>query len=176
MCERQRDASRTGAHIHQLGTLDSARQLQHSFDQMLGLGTRNQHRRRDYEIQAPEFLVPGDVLRWHAGRTLGEHFFVSRRFFRSEFALGMRVQVGTIGAEDKHQQHLGVHAGRAHVSCVEMFDCGRERLLSVARDQAVTSISCFIFSAWKCVISASIMGWMRPSMNSGNWCAVKPMR
>src|SRR5664280_2034551 len=44
------------------------------------------------------------------------------------------------------------------------------------RPQAVTSISCFIFSAWKCVISASIMGWMRPSMNSGNWCAVKPMR
>ena len=127
----QRDASRTCADIHQLGTLDSARQLQHRFNQMLGLGTRNQHRRRDHEIQAPEFLVPGDVLRWHAGGALGEHFFVSRSFFRSEFALGMRVEVGTIGAEDEHEQHLGVHAGRAHVGSVETFDRGRERLLQL---------------------------------------------
>jgi hypothetical protein len=73
--------------------------------------------------------VPGDVLRWHAGRALGQHFFVSRRFFRSEFALGVRVQVGTIGAEYEHEQHLGIHAGGAHVGSVETFHRGREHLL-----------------------------------------------
>jgi hypothetical protein len=67
--------------------------------------------------------MSGDVLRRHARRTLGESLVVTGFVFGSEFALGMSVQIGAIDAEDKHQQHLGVHARRADVGRFQTIDC-----------------------------------------------------
>ena len=89
---------------------NAARQLEHGFDQVLGLRAGNQHRGRHHEVEAPELLMSGDVLRRHAGCALGEDFVVASFFFRREFALRMRVKVGAIGAEDEHKQDLGIHA------------------------------------------------------------------
>ncbi len=88
----------------------AARQLQHGFDQMLGLGAGNQHCGRHHEVEPPKLLMSGDVLRRHAGCALGEHFVVASFFFSREFALRMRVKISTIGAEDEHKQDLGIHA------------------------------------------------------------------
>ena len=56
---------------------------------------------------------------------------VASFFLRSKCALGMSVEIGAIDAEDEHQQHLGVHARRAHVSRLQTIDGGRERLLQL---------------------------------------------
>ena len=43
----------------------------------------------------------------------------------------MRVKVGAIGAEDEHQQDLGIHARRAYVRGLQMFHRRRERWLQL---------------------------------------------
>ena len=88
----------------------AARQFEHGFDQVLSLRAGNQHGRRNHEVEPPELLMSGDVLRRHAGCALSEHFVVASFFFGRQFALRMRVKVGAIGAEDEHKQDLGIHA------------------------------------------------------------------
>jgi len=75
--------------------------------------------------------MPGNVLRWDASRSLAKHFAVSIFFFRREFALGMSVQVGTIGAENEHEQDLGVQARRANIRGFQTFHRRRERFLQL---------------------------------------------
>ena len=64
-------------------------------------------------------------------RALGDHLVVASLFFGSQLALGMRVEVGAIDAEHKHQQRLGVQARRAHVGGFQLFYRRRERLLQL---------------------------------------------
>src|SRR5271163_1504011 len=52
-------------------------QLDYSFDNMFGLGTRDQDGRGDNKVHAPEFLVTGDVLRGNAAGALGERDVVA---------------------------------------------------------------------------------------------------
>ena len=89
---------------------------------MLGFRTRDQDRRADDEIQSPEFLVPGDVLRGHAAGALFESFVVTILFVGGKFALGVGVEIGAIAAEDEHQQHFGIHARRADAVFLQQRD------------------------------------------------------
>ena len=57
------DAARPSPHVHNSRTFDSLRQFERRLYDMFRLRTRNQHRRRDQEIQSPEFLMTDDVLR-----------------------------------------------------------------------------------------------------------------
>src|SRR5438067_588570 len=82
---------------------------------MLGLRPRNQNGGRYDEVHSPEFLMSGNVLRWHTARTLRQRRVIAGFFVRIEFALRMRKQVGAIAAQDEPQQKFGVHLRRGHL-------------------------------------------------------------
>ena len=100
----------------------------YGLDHMLGLGTRNQNRGRHDEIHPPEFLMARDVLCWEASGAFAESRFVAALFIASEFALGMRVEVGAVAAKGEHQQQFRVHARRGNVIRCEAGD-GRGKSL-----------------------------------------------
>src|SRR5450755_2440461 len=84
--------------------------IQYRLDGVLSLRPRDQHRRTDDQVHAPEFLVPGNVLRGHAAGALVESRFISRLFILAQFAFWMREQVGTIAVQRKHEEQLGIQA------------------------------------------------------------------
>src|SRR2546425_934572 len=51
---------------------------QRGFDHVLGFWTRNKHGWADDKVHAPEFLMPGDVLRWNTLQALVEGLMVAR--------------------------------------------------------------------------------------------------
>ena len=126
--QRQRDAARTRPHVDDARRLLCTGQFQHGFDYVLGLGTRDQHRRRDDQVHPPEFLMTGDVLRRLAGRSLGDGFVVARLFVGGQLIFGMGVEVGAVGVEHEHQQRLGVHARRADLLSGQEVNCSRKSL------------------------------------------------
>ncbi len=99
-----------------------AAEVEHSLHQVLGFRTRDEDSRADDEVQPPEFLVPGDVLRGNAASALLEGFLVAGLFVGGKFALGMGVEIGAIAAEDEHEQDFGVHAGGADMVLLEQGD------------------------------------------------------
>ena len=69
-----------------------------------------------------------DVLCWEASGAFAESRFVAALFIASEFALGMRVEVGAVAAKGEHQQQFRVHARRGNVIRCEAGD-GRGKSL-----------------------------------------------
>ena len=117
--ERQRNTAGAGADVDDSWLRDVQANLEHGFDQVLGFRARDQDSRADDEVQSPEFLVAGDVLRGNAASALLEGFVVASLFVGRKFALGMGVEIGAIAAEDEHQQDFGVHARRADLVFLE---------------------------------------------------------
>ena len=76
--EGERDAAGPRAHVRDTRIRHRSGEQQRGFDQVFGFRTRNKHGRADDEVHAPEFLMPGDVLRWNALRTLVEGLIVTR--------------------------------------------------------------------------------------------------
>ncbi len=62
---------------------------------------------------------------------LSQHVVIASLFVGGKFALGMSVEIGAINAEDEHQQHLGIHARRTHVSRFQTIDRRCEHLLQL---------------------------------------------
>ena len=100
--------------------------IQHGLDQVFGLGTRDEHRRRDDEIHAPEFLMPGDVLRGNAAGAFGQRGVIATLLIDAEFALRMRVEIGSVAIESEHHKQLRVHARGGDVFCGQPGDGGGE--------------------------------------------------
>ena len=89
---------------------------------MLGFGPRNQHVGRDFEIQAPEFLMAGEVLRRDAARALRDQrkILLARR--RIEFVFRMRVNPCAVAPERVHQQQFRGQRSGGHVLALELRD------------------------------------------------------
>src|SRR5438105_5919414 len=85
-------------------------QFKNSFDYMLSLRTRNQHRRGDDQIHSPEFLMTRDVLCWDAARAFREHSLVASLLLRTQFALGMCEQISREGTGLKHSNQLSTYS------------------------------------------------------------------
>jgi len=83
-------------------------QFEYCFDHVLGLWAWNEHRWGDNKVHAPEFLVSGDVLRWHSPPSIGERGIVARLFLGCKFALGMREEIGAITIQREHEEQFGV--------------------------------------------------------------------
>ncbi len=62
------------------------------FNYVFGLGPRDQDIWRDFEVQAPEFLVAGEVLRRDAARAQCDCGEVPLALRRADFLLWMRVE------------------------------------------------------------------------------------
>ena len=99
------------------------RQLQHRLHHMLRLRTRHQHGRRHDQIQPPELLVPGDVLRRNAGRPARQSLVITLHLVGGELSLRMCIEICPIAIEREHGKEFGVHPRRANSRSGQPFDC-----------------------------------------------------
>ena len=109
-------------------------QFEHGFDDVLGLGARDQHGWRDYEVHAPEFLMSRDVLCGNAASALGKSGIIAAGLFGGEFALGMSVQVGAVAVEGEHEEQFGIYAWGRNLIFGQAGDGVRQCDLQLHRD------------------------------------------
>jgi len=110
--------------------LDSS-EFENGFDDVFGLGTRNQNRRRDDEVHTPEFLMAGDVLRRNSTGALGKGSVIASRFVGGELALVVSVEIGAVAVESEHQEQFCIQTRRGNVVGGEMSYGGGEGLLQL---------------------------------------------
>jgi hypothetical protein len=108
---------------------------------VLGLGSRDQHGRRDDQIHAPEFLVTCNVLRGNAADSLRQRDFVASRFLGSQVTLRVRVQVSAVAPEYERQEKLRIHAGRRDIVGGETSERLSEGLLQLHKSISPQSAS-----------------------------------
>ena len=89
---------------------------------LLGFRTRNQDRGVDEKVEAPEFLVAGDVLRRLAVEALAQIASVVNPLDLGQFALGVGIEMGTVAARGVHQQDFGGEARRRNAAFFEERD------------------------------------------------------
>src|SRR3954467_15182317 len=124
--KRETDAAGSGSHIGNSelwrGFSSKVRlcQSENCFDDVLRLGSWNQHRRRNDEVHAPEFLVSGNVLRGNPSGALGERRAVATMLIFSELAFGMCKQISTIATEHEPQQQLRIHLWGGNLFAAEV--------------------------------------------------------
>ena len=129
--QRDGDAAGAGAHIRDAKFFVAARRacfwtypqaFERNFDHMLGFRPRNQNVGRDFEIQAPEFLMAGEVLRRDAARAPGDQRKILLARGGVEFMFRMRVDPGAVAPERVHQQQFRGQRGGGHVLAFELRD------------------------------------------------------
>jgi hypothetical protein len=101
---------------------------------MFRFGARNQYVGRDLEIEAPEFLVAGQMLCGDAVCAPGDQRKILLVRRRVEFVLRMSVNPGAVAPEYVHQEQFCRERGRWHIFVFELRDCvtqgGEERLVT----------------------------------------------
>src|SRR5689334_16992497 len=117
---------------------------------MFSLRSRNEHRRRDNKIHAPEFLMTGNVLHRHSASALAYRLVIAALLVVRQFALGMGMKISAIAAQREHQQKLGVHARGRNVRGGEAGNGRSQSFTQGHRYTCHTTLlaSAFIFSAW----------------------------
>ena len=97
---------------------------------MLGFRPWNQDVGRDFEIQTPEFLMAGEVLRRDSARAPGDQRKILLARCGVEFLFRMRVEPCSVSPERVHQQQFRGQRGGRHVLAFELRDavaeCNRE--------------------------------------------------
>lgn len=109
----QRDGSGAGADVGDAEGLVGERPEvgEDGFDEMLGLGARNEDGGRDEEIEAVELLVAGNVLDGFVAEAASEALPVEGLLLRGELAGGVREERGAGDLERVEEKKLGVVAG-----------------------------------------------------------------
>jgi hypothetical protein len=105
-----RQATRTGPQIEQVRLLRQT-EGQERFDQVLGLGARDQDGRRDPERQRPELLRAGEVLERLVGGPPRREGPEPGRGVGLDGRVGVGMQPGAIGAENVRQQRFRLACG-----------------------------------------------------------------
>src|SRR5947209_19095930 len=94
---------------------------------MLGLWTGDAYSGRDDEIQTPELLMAGDVLRRAPSGPLVDRFLIARILLFAEGPFRMSKQIGAVTTQGKHQQQFGIQARRGDIGLYEklisIVDC-----------------------------------------------------
>jgi len=104
--------------------------LQSHLNQQLGIGTRNQRRRRHSEIQPVKFALAEDVGERFAAQTPLEQRRVIRLLSDVEDLFGMGEQVSTVHLQHRLQQALHLDARAAGIQ----IQRGSQSLAVVAED------------------------------------------
>src|SRR5262249_55348 len=134
--QSQGNAARPSADVKQADAAFAVKlvllhQLDHGFDHMFRFGPGNEHRGRDQQVEPPELLVSGDVLGGTAARPLAYDLVVLGLLVGGELAFRMGVEKGALAAQHKHQQQLGIQAGRGNVIRNEELESGVDGLLEL---------------------------------------------
>ena len=87
---------------------------------MLGFRARNQYVGRDFEIQAPEFLMAGEVLRWDSARSTSDQRKMLLARCCIELVFRMRVNPSPVSPERVHQQQFRRQRGGGPVLALKL--------------------------------------------------------
>src|SRR5207253_2543337 len=129
--QSHRDAARTGTDIQ--NPWSWRLQLEDRFDKMLGFGAGNQDIASDAKVAAIEFLAPQDVLKRHAVDAVVKKVFERLRFFISENAFVMRVQIFAFDRETVSEQQL---RGQPRVRYIVQFEAFGRRAKRITNGHA----------------------------------------
>src|SRR6476646_5404347 len=102
--QRQSDASRAGADVEKSESSRTVEaiflhQFKHGLYYMLSFRSRDQYRGRDEQIEPPEFLMSGDVLRGTATRSFTNHFVVARLVVFIQLVFRMGIEISSFSVE-----------------------------------------------------------------------------
>ena len=146
--QRDGDAARSGAHVRNSEILlcgaasqpsdPTPQSFDRDFNHMLGFRPRNQDVGRDFEIQAPEFLMASQMLRRNAARTPRIKAKYRSRVALSSRCFRMRVEPRAVTLERMHQQELRSQSGGRHILAVELRDAVGESGPHVRASLALT--------------------------------------
>ena len=106
-------------------------QIEHGFHHVLGLRARDEHRRGNQQVKAPEFLMSGDVLRGAAAGAIADDLIIFFLLGSGKLALRMSEEIGPVATQNKHQQQLRVQAWRRHIVFHEELVSGIHGLLEL---------------------------------------------
>ena len=110
MRDRRGDAAAAGAQVEHARRLEAgrvARELQHVFDQRLGVRPRDQHRGRDFELEVEEVRPPGEVGdRLLLAGALDERA-IGRQLLLGQRAFVVGVELDARDVQDVSEQQLG---------------------------------------------------------------------
>ncbi len=96
--------------------------IEGDFDQMFGFGAGNQDVGSDFEIEAPEFLVAGEMLRRFArGATLEESEIGFGGLGVEEF-FGVRIEPSAVAAKNVEKEKFGGESVRGDAGFAEEMD------------------------------------------------------
>ena len=129
--ERQGDAAGAGPYVHDaqprvFRESAPARQFEHAFDCVFSFRARNQDVGGDLEIEPPEFLVAGDVLRRLAGGSLVNQEEVALGLLRRQIHLGVGVKKSAVAMENVHQQQFSGELCGRNLVLEEGLEAGLE--------------------------------------------------
>ena len=74
---------------------------------MFGFRPRNQNVRFNFEIQTPEFLMSGEVLRRDAKCSVRDQREISLAHLRIKFLFRMRIEPRAVASKRMHQEQFG---------------------------------------------------------------------
>ncbi len=132
-CAHIRDAKFSIAALGESASGGITQAFEGDFNHMFGFGARNQDIGRDFEIQAPEFLMSGEMLCRYAARAPRDQRKISARAppRRVHFPDARKSRRGL--SQRMHQQQLSGQPCGRHVFTFELRDgvaqSGKERLL-----------------------------------------------
>jgi hypothetical protein len=89
---------------------------------VFGFWTRDQDVGRDFEVQTPEFLMAGEVLRRDAARAPCDQGEISLARCCIEFLFRMRVEPGAVALERVHQEQFSGQRRGGDVIGFELSD------------------------------------------------------
>jgi hypothetical protein len=123
MCgEGQRNGSGAGADVEDLERLVVRDAVQDGFDEVLGLGSRDEGRGGDFEVEAEELLLAGDVLERLVAEAAVEERLVGGALLGREGTVGMSEEGGAVDLEEMEEQEFGVARGLL----AEVRTCGEQ--------------------------------------------------
>jgi hypothetical protein len=114
----QRRTWETGFHIY----LDSTRSeaFERDFDDMFRFRARDEHGKRNFEFESPEFLLASKVLRRFACRSACDEREIAIHRCGFKLVFGMGVDPSAVALEDVHQQELRGERMRGDLGCAKI--------------------------------------------------------
>jgi len=96
--------------------------VERDFNEMLGFGAWNQHVRRDFEFEPPEFLLAGEILRGLARPPARDEGEISLDGGFRESFFRMRIKPGAVTPGDVEKQQFRGQGERRHIRGAKPFD------------------------------------------------------
>src|SRR3981189_598914 len=119
-----RDGAGAGTDVDDLQGLVCGQEFEDGFDEVFGFGARDEDGGSDFECEAVELLLPGDVLDGFVAQTAGDAVFVCSALVGAECAAGVGNEGGAGDLQGVKEEEFGVAGGGVAEVLVGVELCG----------------------------------------------------